>query len=1222
MQKRNSPFDPSDRRDAAHAGGVGVPVKGDSSSSGAPFDSDQNTIADFPSRAFDSQATYIDPDATIVEGMLPPLTPLPARRPVSRVQSAAPMLDAGDVLGGRYEILQLLGEGGMGAVYKAMDRELDRPVALKLIRPELASNPSILARFKQELLLSRQVTHKNVIRIYDLGDADGVKFITMEFVEGRDLRALIQERAQEQKKFSAEEAVEIMQQVCQALEAAHGVGVIHRDLKPQNIMREDSGRILVMDFGLARTMEGDGMTQVGALVGTMEYMSPEQALAKELDQRSDIFTAGLILYELLTGKMPFRADSALASLIKRTQERAVPVSDHDGSIPGTLSSVVSKCLERDPALRYQNATEMLRDLDSWQGNRAAATLGFHPDVKPWGQTVPWPLLTGIVTVLILAMVGYFYRASLFSSADKAGTEKAVPAISLAVMPFQNASGDQTWDWLGPSLADMLSTDVGQSSHLRTVSPDRVQQVFHDLRIAPNSNVDSSMLGRVAEFTNADTLVWGQYTKLGDRIRIDATLQDRKHNRTVQVKSEAASQQDLSAAVDRLAGMIRQNLALSSDLVKELQAQSFKPTSTSVDALRDYNEGVQFLRQGNNLEAQKRLLAATSEDQQFAVAYSRLGEAYSALGYDSEAEQSARRAVELSQSLPLAQKYFIEASLARVTKDNQKAIAAYGNLEKSFPDNLDVLFALGSLNEDAGDLDKARAYYTKVLQADAKNIDALLAMGRVEIKSGNPQQGLDPLDRARHLAIDLDNPEQQALILQATGIAYKLMNKPAEALRNYEDSMAINQRLGQKRGVAASLVEIAQVQLLLGKPDAALSAYNDALKIRREIGAKKEAGDTLIDLGDFYLERGQPDQALQAFKESLQIQRDAGDETYQGLCLNNIATAYSQKGENEDALTYLQQALQIREKLNVPADIAETLHNLGEAYAALGQYDQAMTSFIRGLDLYRKSDDKQGAAVMSRSMGVVFEYQGRLGPAAGALQDAVNAFRNLGDRSSNMADSLSELADALAKAGRGAESGKLLDEAQALARGLKNDALTASILNSQGDATFYQGDLKAARDAYEQALRLASHTSDKDLLLTSKLNLARVAVADGHSRTEVVDLHSVAQQADSQGRKYISLASSVLLAEAMIKNKDYAAGRQELQRDLGRSEKLGLRLESARIHYLLGTSLRLSGNASEAAAQYREATRLLDEIGKEPGAEHVNERFDLKPIYSDAAQFAK
>ena len=1011
-----------------------------------------------------------------------------------------------------------------------------------------------------------------------------------------------------------------MQQVCQALEAAHNVGVIHRDLKPQNIMREDSGRILVMDFGLARTMEGDGMTQVGALVGTMEYMSPEQALAKELDQRSDLFTAGLILYELLTGKMPFKAESALASLIKRTQERAVPVSDHDETIPGALTGIVSKCLERDPNLRYQSATEMLRDLDAWQGKRAAATLGFHADVKPWGQTVPWPLLAGIVTVIALAIVGYVFRGPLFSPSG--AKTAAAPALSLAVMPFQNASGDQSWDWLGPSLADMLSTDVGQSSHLRTVSPDRVQQVFHDLRIAPNSAVDSLTLGRVAEFTNADTLVWGQYTRLGDRIRIDATLQDRKHNRTIQVKSEAANQQDLSAAVDRLAGMIRQNLALSPDIVKELQAQSFKPTSNSVDALRDYNQGLQFLRQGNNLEAQKRLQAATTEDPQFAVAYSRLGEAYSALGYDSDAEQASRRAVELSQSLPLAERYFIEASLARVTKDNAKAITAYENLEKSFPDNLDVLFALGSLYEDGGNLDKARQYYDRVLKADGKNLDALLAMGRVEIKSGNPQQGLDPLDRARHIAIDLDNQEQQALILQATGIAYKLMNKPVEALRNYQDSMAINQQLGQKRGVAASLAEIAQVQILLGKPDAALAAYNEALKIRREIGAKKEAGDTLIDLGDFYVERGQPDQAMQAFKESLQIQRDAGDETYQGLCLNNIGTTYAQKGENEDALTYLQQALQIREKLNVPADIAETLHNLGEAYAALGQYDQAMTAYMRGLDLYRKSGDNQGAAIMSHSMGLVFEYQGRLGPAVGALQDAVKAFRDLGDRSSNMAASLSSLAGTLARAGRGNESGKLLDEAEGLARGLKNDPLLVSVLNNRGDAAFYQGDLKSAKDSYEQALRLASHATDKDALLNSRMNLAKVAVADGHSRAAVGDLRKLEQEADSQGRKYISVVSSVLLADALIKNKDYSSARQELQRGISRSEKLGLRLESARIHYLMGAALRLSGNSSEATAQYHEALRLLDEIRKEPGAEHAAERYDLKPIYTEATQFAK
>src|SRR5208282_5296564 len=188
--------------------------------------------------------------------------------------------------------------------------------------------------------------------------------------------------------------------------------------------------------------------------------------------------------------------------------------------------------------------------------------------------------------------------------------------------------------------------------------------------------------------------------------------------------------------------------------------------------------------------------------------------------------------------------------------------------------------------------------------------------------------------------------------------------------------------------------------------------------------------------------------------------------------------------NEDALTYLQQALQIREKLNVPDDIAATLENLGGAYADLGQYDQAMTAYMRGLDLYRKSGDNQGAATISHSMGMVFENQGRLGPAVGTLQDSVKAFRDLGDRNSGMAQSLSDLAGALARAGRGSESPKLIDEAQGLARGLKNDALLAAVLNSQGDTYFYQSDLKSAKSSYEQALRLASHTADKDVLLTA------------------------------------------------------------------------------------------------------------------------------------------
>ena len=611
---------------------------------------------------------------TLLDARKPSGPPPPPRPPGSGWQ--LPALLPGMILAGRYEILQTIGEGGMGAVYKAKDRELDRFVALKVIRPELASDPSILARFKKELLLAHQVTHRNVIRIYDLGEGEGVKFITMEFIEGKDLRSLIREK----KKFAPEEAVDVIQQVCQALHAAHSVGVIHRDLKPQNIMQDATGRILVMDFGLARTLEGDGMTQTGALVGTMEYMSPEQALGKDLDQRSDIFALGLILYEMLTGKAPFQAESALASLIKRTQERAVPVSDIDGQIPGALSGIVSKCLERDLNERYQSASAILVDLDTWKDKRAAGTIHLDANVKPWGQTLPWPLITGVVTVLVLAITGFLLRGKLLGPGTKT---PAAPAVSLAILPFRNASGDPNLDWIGPSLADMLSTDVGQSARLRTVSPNSLHQIFTDLRISSATVLDPATIRRVADFSKADRVLWGQYAKFGDQIRIDATLQDIKNDQTVPLKIDVPSEKEIPGAIDRLADSIRQKLALPEDVLKELKASSFQPTSKSMAALRDYNQGIGLQRDGRNLDAQKQFEAATKEDPTFALAFSRLAQTYSSLGYDSEAEQSAKKAVELSQDLPEAEKYLISAIRSQATKNYPEAIKAYEDPSQGF-----------------------------------------------------------------------------------------------------------------------------------------------------------------------------------------------------------------------------------------------------------------------------------------------------------------------------------------------------------------------------------------------------------------------------------------------------------------------------------------------------------------------------------------------------------
>src|SRR5882757_10475929 len=340
---------------------------------------------------------------------------------ISNTRAPAPALPNGEfapgtVLGDRYEILALLGQGGMGAVYKARDTELDRLVALKIIRPELTTNPEILKRFKQELILARQITHRNVVRIFDLGQADGFKFITMEYLEGQDLRVVLREKG----KLTPEAAARVILQICRALEAAHGEGVIHRDLKPQNIMLDANGRAYVMDFGIARSAYLPGMTQTGALVGTPEYMSPEQAKGEKLGERSDLFSLGVILYELVIGQSPYYSDTPLATLWKRLQEKAKPLTEIDPTVPKPLSDIVAKALEIEPENRFASAQEFAQHLESWLGI-SPSIIGSITDqtlVPLPAQKPIWKYLAIGAIVLLLAVAGLGLPKKFLSGSSK------------------------------------------------------------------------------------------------------------------------------------------------------------------------------------------------------------------------------------------------------------------------------------------------------------------------------------------------------------------------------------------------------------------------------------------------------------------------------------------------------------------------------------------------------------------------------------------------------------------------------------------------------------------------------------------------------------------------------------------------------------------------------------------------------------------------------------
>ena len=279
--------------------------------------------------------------------------------PASKVpEVAGDQLRPGAIFAGRYEVKELLGAGGMGIVYRAFDRELQEPVAIKTLRPEaMAGGSVVLERFKQEIRLARRIAHRNVVRTYDLGEVNGMYFLTMEYVEGTSLRQLIDTGG----KLPVEVALTIGKQLCRALEVAHAEGVIHRDIKPQNIVVDPSGFLKVMDFGIARLAnppQGKGLTEAGVSIGTPDYMSPEQLAGVEVDARSDLYAAGVVLFECLTGRVPYVAETPWALVAKHIEEDPPSPRVLNADVPEALAAVILKAMAKDPRERFTSASEM------------------------------------------------------------------------------------------------------------------------------------------------------------------------------------------------------------------------------------------------------------------------------------------------------------------------------------------------------------------------------------------------------------------------------------------------------------------------------------------------------------------------------------------------------------------------------------------------------------------------------------------------------------------------------------------------------------------------------------------------------------------------------------------------------------------------------------------------------------------------------------------------
>jgi tetratricopeptide (TPR) repeat protein len=833
----------------------------------------------------------------------------------------------------------------MGAVYKARDRELGRDIALKVIRPELARNPAIVERFKQELRLSHQVTHRNVIRIYDLGEGNGVKFITMEFIEGKDLRTIIREK----QKFAPEEAVDVIKQVCQALDAAHSVGIIHRDLKPQNIMRDASGRILVMDFGLARTVDGDGMTQSGALVGTMEYMSPEQALGKSLDQRSDIFALGLILYEMLTGKMPFVADSGLASLLKRTQERAVPVSNHDATIPGALSGIVSKCLERDLEMRYQMVSEILTDLNTWQDKRAAGTIRFDVSVGPWARTIPWPTIAAIATVVAIAVSGYLLRDKLF--APKAAAVQA--PVSVLVADFQNNTSDPLFD---DTLEPMFNVALEGAGFINAYNRGNARQLAAKLP-HPTNKLDENTARLVAVNQGLSAIITGALSSRGSGYSLSLKAIDTVTGKIVATSDvNTASKDDLLLAVPKLAAPIRK--ALGDAMPESVQVEKTRGalTAASLEVVHQYGIGMEQLFAGNSEEALRSFSNAVALDPNFARAYAGMASASGNLGKTKDAEKYVRLAMEHVDRMTDRERYRVRGLYYFATSNWQKCIEEYGDLVKRFPaddtaqTNLAGCYiSLRKTPEAVAAAQRAveivpKGAIQRVVLSFQSSYSGDFAAGEREARTAlglNPsflaylalaeaQLGLGQMSQASETYHKLAAVNAMGGSLAASGLAdlASYQGRYADAMRILDQGIAADVATKNSDNGAEKLAAFSQLQLLRGQKSPAVASATKALSMSQSVPVRVLAARALVEAGETA--------QAQKLADGLASEVEPETQAYAKIIRGDLALL---RGDKNEAIKMFMDANQL-------LDTWIGRFELGRAYVEAGLFVEADSEFDR------------------------------------------------------------------------------------------------------------------------------------------------------------------------------------------------------------------------------------------------------------------------------------
>ena len=1061
-------------------------------------------------------------------------------------------LRPGDIVAERFRIVRLLGMGGMGVVYQAHDQELDVDVALKLLRPELASRPDAFERFRQELLLARQVSSPHVVRIHDLVRHGEVWLISMDFVPGQSLERLLDVKGH----LPPEDAIKIVRQLALGLAAAHQRGVVHRDLKPANVLMSEDGEARITDFGVARSAGSTGITVSGVIIGTPEYLSPEQARADPVDGRSDLYALGLIFFEMLTGTLPFRGGTPAEMLAQRIVRDPPPPNTIKPDLPGFAVRLCARLLELKPSRRFQSAEDVVRAID--QRRVPNTTLLSRP-----------PRLAIAALVLIATAAGIVLWRREPVTPPPATVATAPTAADIASMPFAVASDNAADANLAAGIREMIANALIGTPGTNSEDTRRVDRALKELRY--DAEAARRQRPRVVETLSAHRLLEGDLQR------------DASGNYSVRLSiwPEGATAPAWTAtttpgAESTLPGQLR-------DLQARLHSQmnlGTGPINAWPDAATLRLIGQLHLQRGVGEPVASTLLQAAQQADQPALWWS-IEDALDQSGRSADLLSVARQAKDALASRSDRDALRAHAYALVLLGENEEAVKELDKLIAQAPDDHPARVLLARAKSELGDLQGANKILEAIVAEDPRNADAWFAMGKYTIMAGDSKRAVDDyLAHAQILANRLDDARMKANVTHAFGIGYQNLGQLGVAAKTFEEAIEERKAVGDTRGVAVSLRNLSTVRAVQGDFKGAQGALDDARKLLEPLGDNAALADLANDEGVLKEERGDYRGALEAYRSALSMYQTLGNAREVGSSLLNVGFAYYQVGEFDNAEVYWNQAASTYAKANDHVGIVRAKQSLGLAETARGNFALARQSLDESL---RQAEEMQMAE--ERSIGLanladLDRIEGKLDAALDHAQKAHDQFKQREDSRGTVEMQLLRSATF-----RDAGDWDAADAAIAElgADDVANSEQAALVMWRRAEIALGRGKIDDAIAHAGKAVVTAEEAHSYGTELSARLTRARALHAQKKTKEAVKELAA----ARAGLAKYASTPLRLQLAEAALEINgaaalpDYRSARSEL----ARLPSYGRAFE---IHALASAALRAQSDGGE-----REALRMAD-----------------------------